>query len=272
MSTAPNGNLVTRSTNWLAVVLAFASASGIVLALLGYGVALSVESRFGLPHTFTFNSTLDLFSLGTWAIAELLTGYASWSSWAFYKGVLISSGRVLVPALAMSLIGFALLWAWLAALRGLSRRDRQQRLRAARVLFKRNARQKSWIVSGAVFLISSLITTLLIPATAIGLAALTLVFCTVLATLPVMGITAGNSHIDKWVVQPKRCHSNKPGVELASGPAANCLSIRRADNSVEKGRAVFATSTSVVLYDPRTGDAKRLGIEGSVVTSVSELD
>lgn len=271
MSTAPNENLVTRSTNWLAVVLAFASASGIVLALLGYGVALSVESRFGLPHTFTFNSTLDLFSLGTWAIADLLTG-SSWSSWAFYKGLFISSKRVLLPALVMSLIGFLLLWAWLSASRAIGRRNRQQKLRAAGVLFKRKARQKSWVISGSVFLVTSLITTLLIPAATIALAALTLVFCTALAMLPVMGWTAGQSHIEKWVVQPTRCHSNKPEVERKPGPAANCLSIKRADNSVEKGRAVFATSTSVVLYDPKTGDAKRLGIEGSVVTAVSDLD
>jgi len=271
MSTAPNENLVTRSTNWLAVVLAFASASGIVLALLGYGVALSVESRFGLPHTFTFNSSLDLFSLGTWAIADLLTG-SSWSSWPFYKGLLISSKRVLLPALVMSLFGFLLLWAWLSASRALGRQNRQQKLRAARIIFKRNARQKSWVVSGSVFLVSSLIATLLVPAATFAVAVMTLVFCTVLATLPAMGLAAGQTHIDKWVVQPPRCHSNKPGAERKPGPAANCLSIKRADNSVEKGRAVFATSTSVVLYDPRTGDAKRLGIEGSVVTAVSELD
>ena len=267
-----NETLVTQSTNWLAVVLAFASASGIVLALLGYGVALSVESRFGLPHTFTFNSTLDLFSLGTWAIADLLTGSFAWSSWTFYKNVLVWSGRVLGPALVMSLVGFALLWAWLATSKRLSTRNRRQQLRAAMVRFKRNARQKSWVVSAAIFLISSVTTALLVPLMAIGLAALAFVFCVVLAALPGMGITAGKSHIEKWVVQPVRCHSKEPGSAGALGPAANCLSIKRGDNSVEKGRVVFATSTSVILYNPATGQARRLGIEGSVITTVSELD
>ncbi|RZL92407.1 MAG: hypothetical protein EOP76_11645 [Variovorax sp.] len=272
MNKAPGDDIVTRSTNWLTVVLAFASASGIILALLGYGVALAVEARFGLPHTFTFNSTLDLFSLGTWAIADLLTGSYSWSSWAFYKDVLVRSARVLMPVFVMCLIGFVLFWAWLSASRRLSRRHPQQKLRAAKVVFKRNARQKSWVVSGSIFLFSSIVTTLLIPVAAIGIAALTFVFCVLAAVLPGIGLTAGKSHIDKWVVQPTSCHSNAPEVARAPGPMANCLSIKRADNSVEKGRVVFATSTSVILYDPSTGHAKRLGIEGSVITTISALD
>ncbi|RZL65011.1 MAG: hypothetical protein EOP81_06375 [Variovorax sp.] len=271
MSKAPSEDIVIRSTNWLTVVLAFASASGIILALLGYGVALSVESRFGLPHTFTFNSTLDLFSLGTWAIADMLTGSFAWSSWTFYKGILVWSWRVLAPVLVMSLVGFALLWAGLAISRRLSTAKRRQQFRAAVVVFKRNARQKPWVASSTV-LFSSLATTLLVPAAAIGVAALTYVFCIVLAALPGIGLTAGKSHIDKWVVQPTSCHSNVPGVARTPGPAANCLSIKRADNSVEKGRVVFATSTSVILYDPATGQAKRLGIDGSVATTVSQLD
>ena len=271
MSKAPRDDIVIQSTNWLTVVLAFASASGIILALLGYGVALSVESRFGLPHTFTFNSTLDLFSLGTWAILDLLSGSFSWSSWAFYEGVLVRSAQALKPAFVMGLIGFVLFWAWLSASRRLSRRNPQQKLRAAKVLFKRKARQKSWVVSGSVFLFTSLFTTLLVPVAAMGVVVVTFVFCIVLVVLPGIGLTAGKSHIDKWVVQPTSCHSNAPEVARAPGPTANCLSIKRADNSVEKGRVVFATSTSVILYDPVTGEARRLAIEGSVITTVGDL-
>lgn len=272
MSTAAKETVATQSTKWLAMVLAFASASGIALGLLGYGVALSVESRFGLPHTFTFNSTLDLFSLGTWAIADLLTGSFSWSSWALYENVLKWSWRALAPALMLSLIGFALLWAWFAITRRLSARTRKQQLRFAMVVFKRNARQKSWVPSAAVFLFSSLFTTLIVPVAAIAVIFLTFFFCAALAVLPSIGLTAGKSHIEKWVVKPAACHSNAPLSAGAPGPRANCLAIKRSDNAVEKGRVVFATSTSVILYNPETGQAKRLGIEGSVITTVSELD
>jgi len=109
-----------------------------------------------------------------------------------------------------------------------------------------------------------------VPLAAIAVAALTTVFCTLLAVLPAMGLTAGKSHIDKWVVQPESCRSAKTSAE-AAGPTASCLSLTRPDGSVEKGRVVFATSTSLVLYDPVTGSVKRLGIEGSKVAVVDKL-
>lgn len=253
------------------MVLAFASASGIVLGLLGYGVALSVESRFGLPHTFTFNSTLDLFSLGTWAIADLLGGTFSWSSWTFYRDIFLMAWRSLVQAIVMLLIASVLLWAWLAASRRLSTRNRKRQLRSAMVFARRKARQKAGVFSAGFFAVASIATTLTAFVGTIAITILTFLFCIALAALPSIGMTAGNRHIEKWVVKPAGCHANAPGAARAPGPQANCLSIKRSDSSVEKGRVVFATSNSVILYDPTTGQAKRLGIEGSVVTTVSEL-
>lgn len=279
MSKDSNNDIVTRSTNWLSVVLAFASASGIVLALLGYGVALSMGSRFAMPHTFTFSSPLDLFTLGSWAVAQFLAESASWSQWEFYRSLLFFSARAIWPATILLAIGFVLVWIWLSASRRLTVEARRRSIRAFALRLKRKVCREPGLLSGAGCLVSTLAISFAIPFTAFAITALTIVFCTMLAVLPALGLTVGKAYIDEWVIGPDGCSQTRTRAErLSAGDsaseksAASCLAVTRSDGAVVKGRMVFSTSNSVVLFDPFTGDVQRVGIEGSKVTVIGKLE
>lgn len=279
MSKDSNTDIITRSTSWLSAVVAFASVSSIVLALLGYGVALSMGSRFAMPHTFTFNSPLDLFTLGSWAIAQFLAGSASWSNWEFYRSIFLGSARAIWPATIVSVVGFVLVWMWLSVSRRLSVEARRRKVLAFALRLKRKLRQKPWLLSGAGWLISTIAVSFAIPFTAFAIAASTVVFCTMLAVLPAMGMTAGKAYIDEWVVGPVGCSQTRTRAERLIAAVsenersvASCLAVTRSDGTVVKGRMVLSTSTSIVLFDPLTGSVQRLGIEGSKVTVVDTLD
>lgn len=274
----PTTSVVTLGTNWLAVALAFASASGIVLSLLGYGVALSMGSSFGMPHTFTFNSALDLFVLGSWAIAQFLEGLGG-SNWDIYQSALQVAGRASWPFAIALVVAPVLVWTWLLASRRLSLEASSRKNRALAIRFKRKVARSPSLLTCIWWLVSTLVVSVAIPLTAIATAVVTVLFCTLLAVLPGMGMVAGKSYIDKWVVGPVGCsklrtraHRLVAGNATVKESVASCLAVVQPDGKVVKGRLVFSTSTSVVLFDPNTGRVQRLDIAGSNVTVIGNLD
>jgi hypothetical protein len=96
-------------------------------------------------------------------------------------------------------------------------------------------------------------------------------------------MTVGKAHIDDWVIRPTVCTGiktrdarmntpvTKPKVGAPVIYGANCISIIRAKEEVDRGRVVFATPSTVILFDPRTGDVRRVSIDGATVKVVSEL-
>jgi hypothetical protein len=119
---------------------------------------------------------------------------------------------------------------------------------------------------------------------AITLGLIALVFlCAVLALIPQVGLAVGKAHIDDWVIRPTVCmalmardarmdktvRTPKPSAPVVYG--ANCVAIIRAKEEVDRGRVVFATPSTVILFDPRTGDVRRVSIDGATVKVVGEL-
>lgn len=92
------------STQMLTVFLSVSSAAAIVLALLGYGVALSVETKFGIPHAVVFNSTSDLLTLGSWAVMQMLGYLSKLSEWGFYAEIWEMSWPATKVALIVSVV------------------------------------------------------------------------------------------------------------------------------------------------------------------------
>lgn len=269
-----------QTTNWLAAFISISSAIGILLAMLGYGVALSAEARFGIPHAVIFNATSDLFSLGGWAVAQGVIHLDKLMMWNFYveiwRFVFPVTLRVLGSVSGLTVIGAVLLfggrWAGRLVARQPWWKDYASRMRTA-------SHNRSWIVRAAMF---SLIVVWTLVGTPVALALgviLVVVLCTALAVVPVIGMEAGKAHIDDWVIRPSICvpiatrderlqvRPQKSSGELA----ANCVAVVRANGSEVRGRVVFATFNALVLYDPANGTVRRVLTSDGTVEVVDHL-
>lgn len=273
------------STNWLALVISISSVIGIALALLGYGVAIAVQSKFGLPHSMTFSSTLELFNLGCWAVAQVLISINEGSAWLkAIQEIWSTSWPITLTVVALLWVGGILLWVAVVALRKLKLLVSKPitRLTGGKSVldFLRDHRFAGKITAFVAISIGMIIGTPFLMA--LGLIALVFV-CGVLALIPNVGLTVGKAHIDDWVIRPTVCialetrdvrmdkaiKTSKLGTPAVYG--ANCVAILRAKEELDRGRVVFATPNAVILYDPRTGDVRRVSTDGATVKVIGEL-
>jgi len=274
-----------KGSSWLALLISIASVSGIALALLGYGVAIAVQSKFGLPHSMTFSSTLELFNLGCWAVAQVLINITEASSWLnAAQEIWNSSWPMTVAVVGLLWIGGALLWMAVVVCKKLKRWISKPIARITdgkSVLdFLRDHRYAGKIAAVMVVSVGMIVGTPLVMV--LGLIAL-IFLCAVLALIPQVGHTMGKTYIDDWVIRPTVCitlktrdarmdktvRTSQPGAPTVYG--ANCIAIIRAKEEVDRGRVIFATPSAVMLYDPRTGDVRRVAIDGATVKVIGEL-
>ncbi len=278
-SSSATGAWARRVATWLGAVLAIGSAVGLLLALLGYGVALSVQNTFGLPHASLFGSSLDLFSLGSWAIAQ---GVPSLTTLAFYTQTwarmwpLVRDAWIYVSVLfVLGSVGLLLRAKALSVVRYL--RDRNAKGR-----FRHFLRERPGLQNAVIIVLSWALTLVSIPAgLAIGILAIG-VACVAVALVPIAGLYAGEAHIKDWVIRPTACLSTKTRVERLTQPSSNpspstkiyvadCVAVMRADGKTEKGRLVFAASGAVVLYDPQAATVRRVPTDGAVIEAIGDL-
>lgn len=261
----------------VASLLSIVSFLGGLLALLGYGVALAAEGRFGMPRAQLIDSTMDMLDLSTWAVLRIVsTGFTAFASLALYYKLLIA----MIPSAILLCLGW-LLAAWLLSLRS---KRRHKAALAPPSASKANDKPFSfWVALGRTWWIpASVIVTPIL--TLVGLAAL-IGAATVLAIVPVLGMSAGEAHIDEYVVGPERCFSVKNQAERKAAllqsddtskkeqtAGAQCVSIKFTEGDTEiRGRVVFALSKAVILFDPQTGSVKRVPTEGAIVEVISSL-
>lgn len=275
-----------QATNWLAIVISVSSVVGIVLALLGYGVALAVQTKFGLPHPLTFSSTLELFNLGCWAVLQILANSLDVSVvWSAVKELWASTWRMTVAVIGFFTVSALILWLGIAITRRsspwLSKLFGQPVPgHGIKGFSTRRPLTFKMLVATAFSLFLVVGTPLLM---AFGLVALT-VLCALLALVPSIGLTVGKTYLDDWVIRPTVCmpvlnrealiarKSTKPGpVGSPKVYGANCIAIVRAREEVDRGRVIFATPNAVVLFDPRTGDVRRVSVDGATIKVVGEL-
>lgn len=268
-------------TKALTIFLSLSSAAVIVLALLGYGVALSADEGFGIPHAVLFNSTSDLLTLGGWAVLHMLTYLRNLSEWAFYVSLWEKTWPVTKMALALASILFAVgvaalgvqhaqRWSWL-------------KMRAAQTAYLVAAHGRfarfvafPFVTLGCIFIAVPL----LALASLFGLA----VLAYFLSIIPIAGLNAGTGHIRDWVVGPEICMPvrkretrmqiqppQQTDVSKAKSKAATCVAVKKEEGKEHRGRVVFATFNAVVLYDPGTGSVRRVSTDGASIEVIDEL-
>jgi hypothetical protein len=275
-----------QATNWLALVISVSSVIGIVLALLGYGVALAVQTRFGLPHPLTFSSTLELFNLGCWAVVQILANGTNVSViWAAIRELWAGTWPMTVAVIVLAVVSALALWLitaigkkskpWLSMIIG---RPVAGDGMAGFLTRHPHISKVAVALTGSLGLLIG--TPLLM---ALGLVAL-VVLCAALALIPSVGLTVGKTYLDDWVIRPTVCarvlnrealieYKNAKPAPAGSPKtyAANCVAIVRSNEEVDRGRVIFATPSAVVLFNPPTGDVRRVPIDGATVKVIGEL-
>ncbi|MDM0032855.1 hypothetical protein QTI33_12045 [Variovorax sp. J22P271] len=270
--------------HWLAAFISISSATGILLAMLGYGVALSAQEKFGIPYATVFSSTSDLFSLGGWAIVQGLAQLDRLMTLGFYADLwrLVSpiTLRVLSLVAGISLVGGILLLAgrWIARFVARQSWWRMWTNNAGAAIHR-----SSPIARVVAFLFAAIWTLVGTPVLLTLGVVLIVVVCTALAVVPMIGMEAGKSHIDAWVVRPTICFplikrqdrlDVRPAIEGARPskiPAASCVAIAKANGQEIRGRVVFSTFNAIVLYDPVSGAVRRVPTNDGTVEVVGSL-
>lgn len=269
------------STKTLTVFLSVSSAAAIVLALLGYGVALSVETKFSIPHAAVFNSTSDLLTLGSWAVIRMLQYLSQLSEWGFYAriwemswpatklGLAIAALAVLVGGLALAVPPLVRRWS------GLSNAAEQVRG------FALAHRRVAVIVGIPLFILGMPLVA--VPLTLFALLVGLVLLACFLSIIPIAGHEAGTAHIDDWVVGPAICTplrsrdtrlQAQPVTQKAESVkirATTCVTVKKTGGSEYRGRVVFATFNAVVLYDPELGSVRRVSTEDASIEVIDKL-
>lgn len=256
-----------ESFPWLLIVGALISAVTTVLALLGFGTALAVEARFGLPYASTFESAAELLSFAAIPLLHLLEFGANnpldWATvWRAYR----SSGSTLALGGAVITLLFGLFWL-IDRRRAAGRRSAIPR-RTAPIAA---ASRRRVVVGYSLTILSWLSLPVLVVLCLIGVVWL----AALLALVPMVGMEAAKAHFDKWVIAPERCtphvdrsahlsaindahRSDRPAAEEKAGASsATCVELWRDDKAIASGRVVLSTSHMIVLYNVDTGAADR---------------
>ncbi|BEP71817.1 MULTISPECIES: hypothetical protein [unclassified Variovorax] len=263
----------------VASLLTTISIFGVLLALLGYGVALSAEGRFGMPRAQLIDSTMDMLDLSTWVILQIVSrGLEAFKSFSLYGQVLKST----VPAAILLLVAWPVFAVFLSR-RG-KRAGRDTASATSSSASKSNNKAPSFLVAlkQTWWLPVSIAVT---PFVMLAGVAIIVLMAVALALVLVLGMTAGEAHIDRYVVGPKACDPVRNRYQRLIRPqwpdeaakkeepeTAQCVSIKFTEGDTEiRGRVVFALSKAVILYDPATGSVKRVPTESAIVEVISSL-
>lgn len=256
----------------LGSVLSVASLLAIILASLGYGVSLAVETEFGLPHATIFTSAFELIDLSSVAIMTIVNIGATsvWSVDGFLK---ITSKLWLLAIVLFGLWALLLLsvrdWRWPFKKLRMLRRD-QTWLRTP-------TRKDSWKQFFQSFIWPTI-------GTLVSFVAFWLVWAALfsapvlLAALPSFGYTLGRTHIKEWVVGAETCaplatREARQKLNPSSQKtlrAVDCVALTKDGKTLAEGLVVLATSSSIVLYNPITGAARRERTDGVSIEAIED--
>lgn len=252
---------------WVTVSAGAISIGAVILMLLGYGVSLAVEGRFGVPHATVFDSGFELLDLASIVFFQSIPAIAKLlGTWQTYR----EAYTQLMPFLVFMWVvwvAFAL-WGW--------RRKIYLKPRAEkRAAPSDKERRKSYLmkIAGMLTLISVSPLVSLLGVVIIQIAMV------LLSMFPYVGYMAGVTYIDEQVLKPDHCMSlisleqrREPSrvSNTASQPVAQCVAVKKDRETVADGRVVFATSKAIVLYRP-DGSVKRVPLDDSTIEVVSSL-
>lgn len=243
----------------------FVLAWAVTLSLLGYGAAIAIETTFGIPREFTYNSPIGLLNLSSHAIG----------GWIDFLDPFLESEKfkeLILKMIAVGIVLSALLLGYrFCKVRGNGLRRNSRRSRGiSQIAFVRFlGRIGRWLFQEKFYLLP-----FLACATAPWLivAVLTVVSTTV-AIFPLIGHELAARYFHSWIVsadycvplsnrderlrprEPESVNSNKVKV-------TTCLAIWTGDTLVAEGRHVASTDKNIILFDPISGDVRIEPMEG----------
>ena len=256
----------------LATLATIATVAAITLSLLGYGIAISVESTFGVPHTQIFTSSTDLLSLSTWAIIEIFDLRLWDLVGPQHRGIEISA--LLVSAFAMAY--------WVLQVR-INFWPTKRWWQPKKWSLEKRGRFLMWMTPIAGLLGAGA------TCVAYGLIFAGLyVVVTLIGARPSIGMTTGKDFLERNVVAPQHCvsiHSRDALIEkyeaekrsAAKGEkthlelGATCVQVLRDGKVLAKGRVAISTTEYLVLFDPVSGLVQRVPTREAIVQPVSSL-
>ncbi|WP_061531787.1 hypothetical protein [Collimonas arenae] len=266
-----NGSAFSLSA-FASTTLAFLALIAAFLAFMGYGVALSVETEFGIPHASIFKSSFDLLTLSvwffTWTIVTLSELFGNlFSSRSYWESI----GFVML----ISLISMGAISIFFEVYQRFI--DGKFSLKSLNINNKKRFTKYAFIS-----LLGSAISGVSVFLSVPFILALMITLSSFFSLLPMIGLSAGTKHIQDDVILPKQCApiltraERVKFVELKKKNKtvetyAQCIKITDGDKTIASGRVVFGTTDVVVLFDPNTGAVWREAIGNRTIETISQL-
>ena len=254
---------------WITISAAVISAGTVILMLLGYGVSLAVEGKFGLPHATIFESGFELLDLASIVFLQFIPAVGKLlGTWQAYFDVYAQ----LMPFLALMWIawGVLALWGWRQRIYLKSHQEKRAKPTDTE-------RRRSYVLKNALMLVFISVSPLL---SLLGVLIIQVVMG-VLFMIPYVGYVAGNAYIDEQILKPDICMplidlkqrqmggKSSNTENLPAQAVAQCVAVKK-EGVITDGRVVFSTSKAIVLYRP-DGKVQRVPLQDSVIEVVSSL-
>lgn len=270
----------------VALALSVIALLGVVLALMGLGVALSAEIQFGIPHTTLFGSSFELLQVAAWCVANLFSGLTELLSDPM-KYLRATFGSIWIIVGATAIFGVVVTT---AKYFGRARLRAIRRKKGIAWIFRkpsisRDSYRILWARAG-LFGVMAAALSLLAPIIVVGVV---LGFCLIVVLVPALSVAAGDAHIKTYVVGPDICfpiqnrkarmddwNKSKPktdsaGSKIEPPPVATCVSILDGASVLFSGRVAWATSESILLFDPCSGEVRRMSLKDRDVKMIGAL-
>jgi hypothetical protein len=269
-----NSNAVKKASNSITWGITIISAISLTLTLLGYGVAMAVETTFGIPHQTVYTSVLDLLGLSVYAMISVVLGIDAikWQPMleqAWPIGLVATAGMFIFicgplysrTRQAKTLMGPNSFWRYFWRP---TKHDSSGRLLAKEVI-------KSGLLGGFIFISPLLV-------------AGGLLFTVILISIvPIFGIQLGTLYFRKFVISPATCEpvrAHAALLQVLSTPrkknvpvisTANCVALFKDATRVAIGRVVVSTPAAIVLFEPVSGSTQRVPIGELTVQVVDHV-
>lgn len=187
--------------SWFPSIVTFISLFALVLYFTGLGVALSVESNFGVPYAAVFSSGFDLLQLSVWGVSHLIIGSVEvFKDIGLYRKLFVSSWPLLITVIVFWGV-LALLALLLPRKKDKVKREGQIKKWLRHLLFS-NDSPRLFVLRGFVY---SILATVAGPLLVLAAVLVTVFVASLMAVIPIMAMAAGNAHIREYVVGPEVC-------------------------------------------------------------------
>lgn len=259
------------SVTWGLTIISFIS---LMLTLLGYGVAMAVETTFGVPHQVVYSSVLDLMGLSVYALISLILGIGEIRWLSIFK-------QLWQPILFMAacMFCFASCVIYLRIHQGQSLAHINCLWHYFRPTIEYDSIGKS-LIKGVMG--SSLFGGFILTLPFLFIGALLFILL-LISTVPILGSQLGAQYFWKFVITPSTCEPIRSKAALeqvlstprkktaAAVSTANCVALLKDASQVAIGRVVVSTPAAIVLFEPDSGSIWRVPIGDLTVQPVDSI-